>query len=477
MRKSLLFICSTLLAGLSLPTHAATHPDNEDIQRVLTRHQLPADTLALVALPLRPGTKAITYNADAPVNPASVMKLVTTYAALDTLGPTYTWKTDLLTDGEIVGDTLHGNLYFRSGGDPKLTTERLWLLLRDLKLQGVRHIRGNLILDGSYYDIKSLIAFDGEASDLYRPFMVEPDGLLINFNAQRFIVRTDRGKAVVVSDPLVPEVQINNTVQVVPAKACHTHTRVSFQPRQSEQQLSLTVSGTIPEDCTSERYFAFIDHTRYSAGVIRSTWDDMGGTLSGKTVLGTTPSSAKLLARLPSASVADTIRDINKFSNNTIAKQLFITLGAHFRTPSDGDDVESARRSLRNWWQGLGIQQPSLIIENGSGLSRQERVTARELALMLQQAANSPYAAEFQASLPVVGIDGTMRRRLAKHPIAGNARMKTGTLKNVRAIAGYSKDKNGNDWAVVIIANHHRNLNNAVLDDLLASLYSQQPVR
>ena len=86
MRKSLLFICSTLLAGLSLPTHAATHPDNEDIQRVLTRHQLPADTLALVALPLRPGTKAITYNADAPVNPASVMKLVTTYAALDTLG-------------------------------------------------------------------------------------------------------------------------------------------------------------------------------------------------------------------------------------------------------------------------------------------------------------------------------------------------------------------------------------------------------
>ena len=182
MRKSLLFICSTLLAGLSLPTHAATHPDNEDIQRVLTRHQLPADTLALVALPLRPGTKAITYNADAPVNPASVMKLVTTYAALDTLGPTYTWKTDLLTDGEIVGDTLHGNLYFRSGGDPKLTTERLWLLLRDLKLQGVRHIRGNLILDGSYYDIKSLIAFDGEASDLYRPFMVEPDGLLINFN-------------------------------------------------------------------------------------------------------------------------------------------------------------------------------------------------------------------------------------------------------------------------------------------------------
>lgn len=476
MRKLLFSVFLSLSAGLTHNAHAV-HPDSNDIQRVLTRHQLPADALALVALPLNGNVQGIAYNADKPVNPASVMKLVTTYAALDTLGPTYTWKTDLLTDGEVIGDTLHGNLYFRSGGDPKLTTERLWLLLRDLKLQGIRHIRGNLILDGSYYDIKNLVAFDGEASDLYRPFMVEPDGLLINFNAQRFIVRTDRGKAVVVSDPLVPEVQVNNQVQVVPAKACHLHTKVSFLPRQSADQLSLTVSGSIPEGCKSERYFAFIDHARYSSGVIRSTWDDMGGTLNGKTLLGETPSSAKLLARLPSASVADTIRDINKFSNNTIAKQLFITLGAHFRAPDDADDVVAARRALGNWWQGMGGRSNNLVIENGSGLSRQERLTARELALMLQQAARSPYAAEFKASLPVVGVDGTMRRRLAKQPIAGKARVKTGTLKNVRAIAGYSQDKDGNDWAVVIIANHHRNLNNAVLDDLLAALYTQRPVR
>lgn len=476
MRKLLFSVCLGLLGSLPAALYAA-HPDTSDIQRVLTRHQLPADALTLVALPLTGDLQGTAYNADAAVNPASVMKLVTTYAALDALGPTYTWKTDLLTDGEIIGDTLHGNLYFRSGGDPKLTTERLWLLLRDLKLQGVRHIRGNLILDGSYYDIKNLIAFDGEASDLYRPFMVEPDSLLINFNAQRFIVRTDRGKAVVVSDPLVPEVEISNNVQVVPAKACHVHTKVSFLPRQSADQLSLTVSGSIPEGCSSERYFAFIDHTRYSSGVIRSTWDDMGGTLSGKTLLGTTPANAKLLARLPSASVADTIRDINKFSNNTIAKQLFITLGAHFRAPGDADDVVAARRALGNWWQGMGGKSHNLVIENGSGLSRQERLTARELALMLQQAAKSHYAAEFQASLPVVGVDGTMRRRLSKHPISGKARVKTGTLKNVRAIAGYSKDRDGNDWAVVIIANHHKNLNNAVLDDLLASLYSQQAVR
>lgn len=470
----------TFFLGLvvTLPAIAqAAHPDAADIQRVLTRHQLPADSLAVYTLPLGHSTSGIAYNADKPVNPASVMKLVTTYAALDTLGPVYSWKTDLLTDGQIKGNMLEGNLYFRSGGDPKLTTERLWVLLRNLKLQGIEQIRGDLILDGSHYDIRNLIAFDGEASDLHRPFMVEPDGLLINFNAQRFILRADQGVARVVADPLVPEVQINNQVQVVPAKACHLHTKVSFLPRNAADQLSLTVTGSIPDGCTSERYFAFIDHARYSSGVIRSTWQDMGGSLSGRTLLGKTPANAKLLARIPSATVAETIRDINKFSNNTIAKQLFITLGAHFRAPGDADDVDAARRALSNWWQGLGVSGNTLLIENGSGLSRQERLTARDLGTMLQQAANGPYAAEFKASLPVVGVDGTMRRRLAKHPIASHARVKTGTLRDVRAIAGYSKDKFGNDWAVVIIANNRVNLNNAVLDDLLAALYSQQPVR
>ena len=476
MRKLFLFLYIGLCASLPLAASAA-HPSSGDIQKLLARHELPADSLTLVTLPLQPGLEGTRYNPDVAVNPASVMKLVTTYAALETLGPTYTWKTDLLTDGEVRGDTLYGNLYFRSGGDPKLTTERLWLLLRDLKLQGVRHVTGNLVLDGSHYDIQNLAAFDGEASDLYRPFMVEPDGLLINFNAQRFIVRTEGGQAKVVADPLVPEVQVFNKVQVVPAKACHVHTRLNFLPRQTEDSLSLTVSGSIPEGCQTERYFAFIDHTRYSSGVIRSTWSDMGGTLEGRSLLGKTPDSAKLLARLPSATVADTIRDINKFSNNTIAKQLFITMGAHFRTPDDADDVVAAKRAIGNWWRGMGIPRPSLIIENGSGLSRQERVSAGELALMLKNAANSAYAAEFQASLPVVAVDGTMRRRLTRHPIAGQARIKTGTLKNVRAIAGYSKDKDGNDWAVVAILNHHRNLNNAILDSLLGSLFSQQPIR
>lgn len=477
MYKFLFPLCLSLFIA-SAPLQAqSSHPNQADIDKLLQRSQLPSDALTFVALPLNGPRKGINYNADASVNPASVMKLVTTYAALESLGPTFTWKTELLTDGNIQGDQLNGNLYFRSGGDPKLTTERLWLLLRDLKLQGVRHINGNLVLDGSYYDIQNLTAFDGDQSDLYRPFMVEPDGLLINFNAQRFIVKADDGRASIVADPLVPEVIVDNQIKVTPAKSCHTNTQLYYQPRQTAERLSLTVSGSIPEGCKAERYFAFIDHARYASGVIRSTWQDMGGSLSGSTLYSSTPKSAKLLSSLPSAPVVDIIRDINKFSNNTLAKQLFLTMGAHFRTPQDPDDVIAARRAIGNWWLSLGITQPQLIIDNGSGLSRQERITANELALMLKSAASSRYAAEFQASLPLVAVDGTMRRRLRGHPIAGQARIKTGTLRNVRAIAGYTKDKDGHDWVVVAILNHPRNLNNAILDSLLGAVYSQTAVR
>lgn len=475
-----LFLSLALLLGsfqASVALANVAHPTQSDIQTLLSAHKIPSDALALVAIPLDGSHPGIRHNADMAVNPASTMKLVTTYAALELLGPTFAWKSDLLTDGHIQGNTLVGNLYFRSGGDPKITTERLWRLLQELKLHGIENIQGDLILDGSYFDIRNLVPFPGEASDLYRPFMVEPDGLLINFGAQRFIARAADGQAHIQADPQISQIRIENQLQVVKGQAC-SRAKVNFRPaRQADNSLIMSVSGTLPEGCRQEGYFAFVDHARFASGSIRSTWNDMGGNLSGATRLGSTPAGARLLASQPSATVAETIRDINKFSNNTIAKQLFLTIGKRFRTPSDADDVVAAQRTLGNWWRELGIQRPSLVIENGSGLSRQERLTANELALMLQKAARSPHAPEFMASLPLSGVDGTMRNRLKQHPVRGQARLKTGTLRNVRAIAGYSKDVQGRDWVLVAILYNGANINNSVLDSLLASLYSQQPVR
>lgn len=471
-----LFLCLFFSAQAQAQT---AHPNLADIQKILQKNKLPAHALTLVALPLdeNSSTKGTFYNANSSVNPASVIKLVTTYAALENLGPSFTWQTDLLTDGQVEGDQLNGNLYFRSGGDPKLTIERLWLLLRNLKLQGIQHINGDLVLDGSFYQIDSLKPFDGEKGDLYRPFMVDGSSLLVNFNAQRFIVSGELTGATVTSDPFIPDVQVDNQVKVTPPNKCSTNTKVYYHPRQHENSFSLRVSGSIPEGCSTQKYFALIEHERYAAGIIRSTWADMGGTLSGTTRFEKTPESAKRLSALPSISVAEAIRDVNKFSNNAMAKQLFLTIGALHRFEQDTDDAEVAKRVVTQWWKSKGIQRPSLIIENGSGLSRSERLSAYELALMLKDASKSPYAPEFQASLPLVAVDGTMRRRLRRSPIAGQARIKTGTLRDVRAIAGYSNDKNGSPWVIVAILNHSHNINNSILDSLLNSLYLQAPIR
>lgn len=474
--KKIAYFCGLLaLQGLA----QAAHPNLSDIEKILQEHQLPANALSLVALPLHENQdrKETLYNAHASVNPASVIKLVTTYAALENLGPSFTWTTELLTDGYIEGNRLQGNLYFRSGGDPKLTIERLWLLLRDLKLKGVQHINGDLILDGSFYQIESLESFDGEPGDRFRPFMVDGNSLLVNFNAQRFIVTGQLSGATVSSDPFIPDVQVDNQVKVTPPANCNSQTQVFYHPRLVDQQLTLRVSGSIPEGCSTYKYFAFMDHERYAAGIIRSTWEDMGGTIAGSTRHAKTPESATRLGSIPSITVAEAIRDVNKFSNNAMAKQLFLSIGAVNRSETDTDDAEVATRVVTQWWREKGIQRPSLIIENGSGLSRSERLTTYELGQMLKAAAQSPYAPEFQASLPLVAVDGTMRNRLRRSPVAGQARIKTGTLRDVRAIAGYSNDLHGNPWVIVAILNHPTNINNGILDRLLHSLYQQTPIR
>lgn len=471
IKKSILF-----LLLYSSWTFAA-HPNQADVQKILTEYKLPADALSLVALPMHesPERKQFLYNAHASVNPASLIKLVTTFAALEILGPSFNWSTELFTDGVIHGDRLQGNLYFRSGGDPKLTLERLWLLLRDLQLKGVKHIDGNLVLDGSFYQIETLDSFDGQPGDRYRPFMVDGNSLLVNFNAQRFVVTGHLSGAIVNSDPFIPDVLIDNQVKVLPQGKC-SNQKVTYHPQQVGQQLQLKVSGTIPAGCSTYKYFSFVEHSRYASGIIRSTWEEMGGSLAGKTLFATTPEDAIRLSSIPSITVTEAIRDVNKFSNNAMAKQLFLTIGALHRMQDDTDDAVVARNIIAQWWREKGIKRSSLVLENGSGLSRSERLSAYELAQMLRIAAQSPYAAEFQASLPLVAIDGTMRNRLKHSPVAGQARIKTGTLKDVRAIAGYSNDKDGHSWVIVAILNHPTNINNAILDRLLNSLYQQSPI-
>lgn len=468
-------LLASLLVPLAFPVSAApvntTLPPS--VEKALKASKLQDSALSLVMIPLNgPGTPTV-FNADVSVNPASTMKLVTTYAALEMLGPNHQWKTEFYTDGTLNGGILHGNLYLKGGGDPKLNMEKLWLLMRDLRANGVQQVTGDLVLDRSFFVQPQLPEFNDDGKDENKPFLVKPDALMVNLKALRFVARNDSGKVLVSVEPPIASIRIDNQVKALSGKQCSGGVR--YNPvTQADGSVSVTVAGQLADGCSSQTYLSLLDHATYTAGAVRAIWQELGGSIQGKDRLAAVPKDAKVLARAFSPDLAEIIRDINKYSNNTMAQQLFLSLGAKYRTDADADDAKAAQRVVRQWLAKKGITAPHLVMENGSGLSRAERVSAREMASMLQAAWRSPYSAEFVSSLPISGMDGTMRKRLKTTAMRGEAHVKTGTLNTVRAIAGFSRDSNGNTWAVVAILNDPAPFGaHTVLDQVLLDLYRQ----
>ena len=470
---------SVLLAGLLLPLalSATAAPVNNtlppNVQQALAKAKLQNTALSLVMIPLNgPGTPTV-FNADVSVNPASTMKLVTTYAALEMLGPNHQWKTEFYTDGTLSGGILRGNLYLKGGGDPKLNMEKLWLLMRDLRANGVQQVTGDLVLDRGFFNQPQLPQFNDDGNDDNKPFLVKPDAAMVNLKALRFVARNDSGRVLVSVEPPIASIRIENQVKAVNTKQCTGGVR--YNPvTQADGSVTVTVAGQLGDGCSSQTYLSLLDHATYTAGAVRAIWQELGGSIQGADRQGAVPKSAKVLARAFSPDLAEIIRDINKYSNNTMAQQLFLSLGARYRTDADSNDAMAAQRVVRQWLAKKGITAPHLVMENGSGLSRAERVSAREMASMLQAAWRSPYSAEFVSSMPIAGMDGTMRKRLKTTAMRGEAHVKTGTLNTVRAIAGFSRDNNGNTWAVVAILNDKAPFGaSSVLDQVLLDLYRQ----
>jgi D-alanyl-D-alanine carboxypeptidase/D-alanyl-D-alanine-endopeptidase (penicillin-binding protein 4) len=468
-----------LLLPLALPLNAAVDSSlPSKVQQALKANKINSRSLSLVTLPLNGPGNSTFFNADISVNPASTMKLVTTYAALELLGPTYQWKTEFYTDGALKDGVLHGNLFLKGGGDPKLNMEKLWLLLRDLRANGVRQVTGDLVLDRSHFNQPQLPTFNDDGGDSNKPFLVTPDSLLVNLKALRFIARNEAGTVHIAAEPPIASIRIDNRVKPLKAGKCPGWPDVRYNPVKQFDGTTVIVTGKLAAGCSAQTYLSLLDHPSYAAGTVRAIWQELGGSILGKDRMAEVPKDARLLARAFSPDLVEIIRDINKYSNNTMARQLFLSLGARFRNEADGDDAKAAQRVIRGWLARKGITASQLVMENGSGLSLAERLSAREMAKILQLAWNGPYAAEFISSMPLVAMDGTMRKRLLRTALAGEAHIKTGTLNNVRAIAGYSRDSNGNSWAVVAILNDPKPWGaSAILDQVLIDLYRQPKTR
>ena len=439
----------------------------------LTRSQVPLESVSVVVKEAGAKDAALSLNADKAMNPASVMKLVTTYAGLELLGPAHTWKTEVLIAGNMRGGTLHGDLVLKGFGDPKLSVERFWLLLKQLRERGLTTIDGDLILDRGFFENAPYdpAKFDGEP---LRAYNVGPDALLLNFKTVRFFfVPSVNDKSVSIAPDVRPaQLEIVNRVKLIDGPCGDWRERVVANVQMpTPTSLKVSFSGNYPRRCGESVWnISLLDHARFVGGVFANLWREVGGNWKGAVKLAATPADARLIATLESPPLADAIRDINKFSNNVMARQLFLTLSAELNK-EPGSQIASAQ-IIREWLAKKNIPAPELILDNGAGLSRSERISATTLAQLLEAAWKSSVMPEFMSSLALDGVDGTLRRRARNEPVAGQAHIKTGTLNDVRAMAGFVLDASGRRWIVVMMINHpNAPLAQAAQDALLSAIH------
>ncbi|MEO8838079.1 MAG: D-alanyl-D-alanine carboxypeptidase/D-alanyl-D-alanine-endopeptidase, partial [Herbaspirillum sp.] len=415
------------------------------------------------------GPVLASQNANLSFMPASTMKLVTTDAALELLGPTFFWKTTVYADGAQAGDVLQGNLIIKGSGDPKLVLENFWLFLRQIRAAGIRDIRGDVVLDRSIFEGHSydVTAFDGEP---LRPYNVSPDALLLNYKTLgfRFVPDPTSGAVQVTVDP--PLMGFSVRTPQLGSGNCDDW-RARLQPQISANGAGF--SGTYPASCGDKTWLLNpyqLSADSYFDLLFRQMWRELGGSLSGQVRDGTVPTGARTVTEWQSTTLPEIIRDINKYSNNVMARQVLLTLASDImKLPGT---PERGARAVSTWLSNKGIDSTGLVIENGSGLSRNERITPRTMGRMLVAAFDSPLMPEFVSSLPLVGFDGTMRHRLTTRSVAGNAHIKTGSLQDVKAVAGYVLAASGKRYVVVCFINHPRAAESQkALDMLLQWVY------
>jgi D-alanyl-D-alanine carboxypeptidase/D-alanyl-D-alanine-endopeptidase (penicillin-binding protein 4) len=440
-----------LLAALaaSMPPWANGLP--QGVAEALARAGIPQEAVSIHVHPLDGGAPLLSLNAAQPMNPASTMKLVTTYAALASLGPAYTWKTAIWAAGDINGGRLQGDLVIRGGGDPYLTLERMWLLQRALREKGVREIAGNLVLDLSLYELPPMDpgAFDGEPLAAYNAI---PSPLVANFNAQNLRLAPAGDEVIVQPELPLTGIKLSSRLQLI-GGACNGW-REEVDARMPDAALAeVVLTGEYPRACGEKTLpVNLFEPSLNFTHIFRSLWEESGGKWEGRLAFGLAPADRKPLLVFESPPLADIVRPLNKYSSNVMTRMLFLTLGQErFGAPAT---LCKSVLAVREILLEEGLEFPELFLENGAGLSRSERISALNMGRLLGAAWASPHYSELESALPIAATDGTLKRRFNGSAFAGHAHLKTGSLQEVRTLAGYLVDRNGRRLAVVMFVNH-----------------------
>ena len=454
-RRIRIFACLLALVAAPNPAGARDRPYlPAEVQQVMAKLRIPGTSLSVVVKEIGRDEPLISYNSTVPRNPASTMKVLTTYTALELLGPAYTWRTRAYATGPVRDQVLDGNLVLVGGGDPFLTAERWWGFVSGLRQEGIERITGDVIIDNSLFASQGEDrgAFDNRP---FRTYNVLPDALLVNFQTVTFSLFPDlrNGSLRASVNPWPANLAIDNTARLDRSACRRGSGGVAVTMPDGPSGSRIAVSGHYASGCGPMTLTRPIMRAPdFAYGTFKTFWQQSGGKLEDGWRVGVVPPDAKLLYTYDSLSLAEIIRLVNKFSSNTMARQLLLTLAVE-RAGRPGTTAGGSR-VITEFLASRGIAIPDLVLENGSGLSRDERISAQGLTDVLLDAWHSQYFPEFAASLPLSATDGTLRRRFRSPEMQGRLRMKTGSLEGVSALAGYVNAASGRTFVAVIILNH-----------------------
>ena len=440
------------------------------LERIVEGHRIPHQNVSMVVRAIGEPEPVLAHLPDVPRNPASAIKLLTTWVALEVLGPTYTWPTEVYFVGDRNGGRLDGDLAIKGYGDPYLVTEEFWKLLGALRRTGLEEINGDLLIDDSFF-----AAPEGHPGDFdgqpYRTYNVSPAALVVNFKAVRFQFAADPngGEVLISADPLPDNLNIVNQLRLVEGPCRGYQAGISFDVRDPDTLGTVVFSGSFPRACAPYSLSrSVLQHDTFALGVFGTLWRGLGGRHRGTVRRGTVAEDAEPALIWRSRPLGEVIRSINKYSNNVMTRQLLFTLGAE--GSGEPGTREGGAAVIRRYLADRGLGAASLVVDNGAGLSRNTRISAALLADVLARAQASPFGAEFMASMSIGGLDGTARRRFTDRE-AGRVHVKTGRLDHVTALAGYVHAANGRTYVVSAMVNAtdaHRGPGRELLNELVS---------
>lgn len=449
--KSNLLNRMVLIFGCAVLSGAAVSADLSNavpaaITQTMAAQRLPSGALSFIIVDADTGRVVRSHNPDTPRSPASTIKTVTTFAALDMLGPAFVWQTRAW---------LHdGDLYLQGGGDPYITLERWWSFVQGLRAQGLNSIPGDIVIDDSAFSLpkEDPGAFDGRPN---RAYNVVPDALMVNFQSIEFTLaaNAETHRVDIIASPAPVNLEVDNHVRYATGRCGGPAARVDFQVA-SPQWDRVVFSGALSVHCAQRSFErVLLQPASYAFGTFVKMWRESGGEFEGKLRIEATPTDAKPLYTFDSLSLAEIVRLTNKHSNNLMARHLLLTLGKE--RYGDPATLEKGVSAITDWSRERGFDLSGVDIDNGSGLSRSTRISVLQMAKILSAAYHSPFAPEYLASFPLAGMDGTLRSRMKNSP-AGAIRLKTGHLDGVSGVAGYVTAKTGKTFVLVSLVNNVR---------------------